>query len=163
MAQENLPKTISNRRSFSGTVPVRSGRASFCLEVHHSWRLMRNTHCFLVIGWDYGPKSVIGKFTGQFPLENHHPKILRANQTEALSHIISGRQNFCENMHELRFSSIWKSPNLWPPDFCFVTEYLLFEWHGAKCPKLESSNSIWLIPTISSIFGERILYIYIYV
>ena len=27
------------------------------------------------------------------------------------------------------------SPDLWPPDFYFVTEYLLFEWHGAKMPK----------------------------
>ena len=35
MAREHLPKTISNRRSFSGTVPVRSGRASFCFEVDH--------------------------------------------------------------------------------------------------------------------------------
>ena len=26
-------------------------------------------------------------------------------------------------------------PDLWPPDFYFVTEYLLFEWHGAKMPK----------------------------
>ena len=45
----------------------------------------------------YGPKSVIGKFTGQFPLENHHPQILRANQIEDISHIISGKQSFCMN------------------------------------------------------------------
>ena len=98
--------------------------------------------------------------TGKFPLEHHHPEILRANQIEDISHIISGKHNFCENMHELRSSSIWKSPNLWPPGFCVVTEYLLFECHGAKRPKLESS--IWLIVAISSIFGGRIIYMSIF-
>ena len=38
-------------------------------------------------------------------------------------------------MRELSVSSIWMSPDLWRPDFYFVTEYLLFEWHGAKMPK----------------------------
>ena len=33
------------------------------------------------------PKSVIGKFTGQFPSENHQPEILHANQIEDISQI----------------------------------------------------------------------------
>ena len=37
------------------------------------------------------PKSVIGKFTGQFPSENQQPEILRANQIEYISQIFSGK------------------------------------------------------------------------
>ena len=135
MAPESLPKTISNRRSFSGTVPVRSERARFWFEVHHwyffgYWKTARKIGDQVRI-----PKSVIGKFTGQFPSENQQPEILRANQIEDISQIFSGKYNFSENIHELSVSSIWMSPDLWPPDFYFVTEYLLFEWHGAKMPK----------------------------
>ena len=74
MAQENLPKTISNRRSFSGTFPVRSGRASFWFEVHHSWQLMRDIALFFGDRVGLRPQKCIREVYGSVSVGKSSPQ-----------------------------------------------------------------------------------------